>query len=126
MLLQLRLNYDSAALSVASESSCQSGADWPASSLTFVCNARGSASSVFFNSILRPPFASQQGGAVRVATITFTARRAQMGAVFSVDILGLAQNNGNLKSSSPAVAAAGSVGSLRFASPCSTQLALSA
>lgn len=110
MLLQLRLNYPPGLLSIASESSCQTGADWPASSLTFVCNARGNASSVFFNSILRPPFASQLGSAVRVATIQFQATAVGTGTL-SVDILGLAQYGGNSVSGTSAVAAAGTVSS---------------
>lgn len=105
VLMQLRLNYPSSLLSIASESSCQTGADWPASSLTFVCNARGNANSVFFNSILQPPFASQRGSAVRVATIQFTAVAAGTGAL-SVDILGLAQYGGRNSSGTTAVAAA--------------------
>ena len=108
MLLQLRLNYPSNLLSIASESSCQTGADWPASSLTFVCNARGSANSVLFNSILQPPFASQLGSAVRVATITFKATAVGSGAL-TVDILGLAQYGGASRQSVSAVASAGTV-----------------
>lgn len=108
LLLQLRLNYPSNLLSIASESSCQTGADWPASSLTFVCNARGSANSILFNSILRPPFASQLGSGVRVATITFTATAVGSGSL-TVDILGLAQYGGATKQATSALAAAGMV-----------------
>ena len=106
--LQLRVNYPSAILSVASESDCTAGTDWPATSLTFVCNARGNATSVLMNSILQPAFTSQQGGNISVASITFTAIAAGTGTL-SVDILGMAQQEGGSVSGVSAVAAAGTV-----------------
>ncbi|DBB14474.1 TPA: hypothetical protein ACH3X3_004761 [Trebouxia sp. C0006] len=105
---ELRVNYPSAILSVASESDCTAGADWPATSLTFVCNARGNATSVLMNSILQPAFASQQGGNISVASITFTAIAAGTGSL-SVDILGMAQQGGGSVSGVSAVAAAGTI-----------------
>ena len=107
-VLQLRVNYPSAILSVASESDCTAGADWPATSLTFVCNARGNATSVLMNSILQPAFTSQQGGNISVASITFTAIAAGTGSL-SVDILGMGQQGGGSVSGVSAVAAAGTV-----------------
>ena len=108
--VQLRLNYPPSVLSIASESNCAPGSDWPANSLTFVCNARGNATSVLMNSILQPPFASQQGTNVSVANVTFTVIGAagSSGAI-SVDILGMAQQNGNSTSGVAAVAASGTV-----------------
>ncbi len=106
--MQLRVNYPSAILSVASESDCSPGADWPATSLTFVCNARGNSTSVLMNSILQPPYNSQLGANISVANVTFTAVAAGTGAL-SVDILGMAQEDGTDVSSVAAVAAAGTV-----------------
>ncbi|KAL0035306.1 hypothetical protein WJX77_000193 [Trebouxia sp. C0004] len=105
---ELRVNYPSVILSVASESDCRAGADWPATSLTFVCNARGNASSVLMNSILQPAFSSQQGGNISMASITFTAIAAGTGSL-SVDILGMAQQGGASVSGVSAVAAAGTI-----------------
>ncbi|KAL3148640.1 hypothetical protein ABBQ38_014063 [Trebouxia sp. C0009 RCD-2024] len=106
---ELRVNYPSSILTVASESDCSPGADWPANSLTFVCNARGSSSSVLMNSILQPPYSSQQGPNISVASIIFTAVAAGSGAL-SVDILGMAQQSGvGVSAPTPAVAAAGNV-----------------
>lgn len=108
-VMQLRVNYPSSILTVASESDCSPGVDWPANSLNYVCNARGSTSSVLMNSILQPPYRSQQGTNISIARVTFTAVVAGSGAL-TVDILGLAQQNGVAVSvSTPAVAAAGNV-----------------
>lgn len=107
--MQLRVNYPSTILTVASESDCSTGTDWPANSLTFVCNARGSPDSVLMNSILQPPYRSQQGANVSIASVTFTAVSDGSGAL-TVDILGMAQQDGTTVSiSTPAVAAAGNV-----------------
>ena len=106
--LQLLINYPPNLLSVASESDCSPGADWPATSLTFVCNARGSSSSVLMNSILQPPFSSQQGTNISVARITFLAANSGSGAL-TVQILGMAQQSGAAVSAVSAVAAAGTV-----------------
>lgn len=107
--MQLRVNYPSNILTVASESDCSPGSDWPANSLTFVCNARGTSDSVLMNSILQPPYRSQQGANISIASITFTAVSEGSGGL-SVDILGMAQQNGAAVSvSTPAVAAAGNV-----------------
>ena len=108
--LQLQINYPANLLSVVSESDCSPGADWPANSLTFVCNARGSSSSVLMNSILQPPFSSQQGTNISVARITFLAANSGSGAL-SVQILGMAQQSGAAVSNVSAVAAAGTVSS---------------
>ncbi|DBA74582.1 TPA: hypothetical protein ACH3X2_009454 [Trebouxia sp. C0005] len=105
---ELRVNYPSAILSVTSESDCTAGADWPATSLTFVCNARGNSTSVLMNSILQPAFSSQQGGNISVASITFAAVAAGTGSL-SVDILGMAQQGGGSVSGVSAVAAAGTI-----------------
>lgn len=108
-VVQLRVNYPSNILTVASESDCSPGTDWPANSLTFVCNARGSPSSVLMNSILQPPYRSQQGPNITVASVIFTAVDAGSGAL-SVDILGMAQQSGvGVSAVTPAVAAAGNV-----------------
>ena len=108
-VVQLRVNYPSNILTVASESDCLPGADWPASSLTFVCNARGSSDSVLMNSILQPPYRSQQGSNISIASVTFKAVSDGSGAL-TVDILGMAQQDGTTVSvSTPAVAAAGNV-----------------
>ena len=110
--MQLQLNYPSNLLSIASESDCAPGSDWPANSLTFVCNARGNANSVLMNSILQPPFASQQGTNISVANVTFLANSVSTvttGAI-SVDILGMAQTaGGSTVSNVAAIAAAGIV-----------------
>ena len=108
-VMQLRVNYPSSILTVASEANCSPGADWPANSLTFVCNARGSSDSVLMNSILQPPRTSQQGGNISIASVTFTAVSDGSGAL-TVDIVGMAQQDGTTVAvSTPAVAAAGNV-----------------
>lgn len=61
------------------------------------------------NSILQPPYSSQQGRNISVASIIFTAVAAGSGAL-SVDILGMAQQSGvGVSALTPAVAAAGNV-----------------
>ena len=109
--VQLRVNYPADLLSVLSESACFAGADWPADSLSFVCNARGSSSSVLMNSILQPPYSSQQGANISIASVTFTADKGVTGSrPLTIDILGMAQQSGRSVSAVSALAAAGTVG----------------
>lgn len=63
------------------------------------------------NSILQPPDTSQQGANISVASVTFTAIAAGSGAL-TVDILGMAQEDGTSVSGAAAVAAAGTVSTL--------------
>ena len=68
--LQVQVNFDSSLLAVPSQSSCTLGTDWQSA---FVCNAKGSNSSVFFNSVDQSVNSAKQGTAVSIATITFQA-----------------------------------------------------
>lgn len=63
------------------------------------------------NSILQPPDSSQQGANISVASVTFAAIAAGTGAL-TVDILGMAQEDGTSVSGAAAVAAAATVSPL--------------
>lgn len=78
--LQVQVTFDSSLLAVPSQSSCSLGTDWQSA---FVCNAKGSNSSVFFNSVDQSVNSAKQGTAVSIATITFQAVQVRRSRVLA-------------------------------------------
>ncbi|KAK9817698.1 hypothetical protein WJX72_000826 [[Myrmecia] bisecta] len=100
---QIRVQYDSTLLSVASEASCAMGADWPAQPSAFVCNAKGTPGTVLFNSVDQTNNPQKQSANLTVASITFTAQAAGEGTI-TATILGVAQASGAQVQNAPTVA----------------------